>query len=111
TTLKLVWLSENQHWRYDSGKDQVHSEDERGRSYSRLISEGFPHIPNLDVAFYDRRNQFLDFFKGNRVLDPYPMKITEVFPGIETQNHAINLDSADYSYKTHHSVFFLESNT
>ncbi|GAB5578874.1 macrophage metalloelastase isoform X2 [Prionailurus iriomotensis] len=100
----------NQYWRYDSDKDQAYTEDEQGRSYPRLISEGFPGIPSpLDTAFYDRRKQLIYFFKEslvfafdvnrNQVLDSYPMKITEVFPGIEPQNHPFrNIDSAYYSY-------------
>uniref|UniRef100_A0A8C9JB68 Matrix metallopeptidase 21 n=1 Tax=Panthera tigris altaica TaxID=74533 RepID=A0A8C9JB68_PANTA len=111
----------NQYWRYDSDKDQAYTEDEQGRSYPRLISEGFPGIPSpLDTAFYDRRKQLIYFFKEslvfafdvnrNQVLDSYPMKITEVFPGIEPQNHPFrNIDSAYYSY-AHNSVFLLKGN-
>uniref|UniRef100_A0A667GZ16 Matrix metalloproteinase-21 n=1 Tax=Lynx canadensis TaxID=61383 RepID=A0A667GZ16_LYNCA len=111
----------NQYWRYDSDRDQAYTEDEQGRSYPRLISEGFPGIPSpLDTAFYDRRKQLIYFFKEslvfafdvnrNQVLDSYPMKITEVFPGIEPQNHPFrNIDSAYYSY-AHNSVFLLKGN-
>ncbi|XP_049502565.1 matrix metalloproteinase-21 [Panthera uncia] len=111
----------NQYWRYDSDKDQAYTEDEQGRSYPRLISEGFPGIPSpLDTAFYDRRKQLIYFFKEslvfafdvnrNQVLDSYPMKITEVFPGMEPQNHPFrNIDSAYYSY-AHNSVFLLKGN-
>lgn len=64
----FVWLSGNQYWRYDSEKDQAHAEDERGKSYPKLISEGFPGIPSpLDTAYYDRRKQFIYFFKGSFV--------------------------------------------
>ncbi|KAM9051765.1 LOW QUALITY PROTEIN: matrix metalloproteinase-21 [Megaptera novaeangliae] len=112
-------VSKNQHQRYDSDQDQAQTEDARGRSYPRLISEGFPGIPSLDDAFYDRSKQFFYFFKGslviegfpacvcidvnrNQVLDPYPMKTIKVFPGIEPQSHSVNVDSADYSC-THRS--------
>lgn len=64
----FVWLSGNQYWRYDSDKDQAHTEDEQGKSYPKLISEGFPGIPSpLDTAFYDRRKQLIYFFKGSLV--------------------------------------------
>ncbi|XP_044092637.1 matrix metalloproteinase-21 [Neovison vison] len=111
----------NQYWRYDSDKDQTYTEDEQGRSYPKLISEGFPGIPSpLDTAFYDRRKQLIYFFKESlvfafdinrdRVLDFYPKKITEVFPGIEPRNHPFrNIDSAYYSY-AHNSVFFFKGN-
>ncbi|ELR51217.1 Matrix metalloproteinase-21, partial [Bos mutus] len=87
-----------QHWRYDSDEDQAHSEDERGRSYSVTDFRRIPsHPKSLDIAFYDQRKQFIYLFKGffiidfpvwcvcidvnrNRVPDPYPVKITEVFP-------------------------------
>uniref|UniRef100_A0A8C0TI07 Matrix metalloproteinase-21 n=1 Tax=Canis lupus familiaris TaxID=9615 RepID=A0A8C0TI07_CANLF len=109
----------NQYWRYDSDKDQAYTEDEQGNIYPKLISEGFPGIPSpLDTAFYDRRKQLIYFFKEslvfafdvnrNQVLDSYPMKITEVFPGIEPQNHPFrNIDSAYYSY-AHNSLFFFK---
>ncbi|XP_019509749.1 PREDICTED: matrix metalloproteinase-21 [Hipposideros armiger] len=109
----------NQYWRYDSDKDQAHAKDEQGKSYPKLISEGFPGIPSpLDTAFYDRRKQLIYFFKGsfvfafdvnrNQVLDSYPKKMAEVFPAIEPQNHPFrSIDSAYYSY-AHKSVFFLK---
>ncbi|XP_012510802.1 PREDICTED: matrix metalloproteinase-21 [Propithecus coquereli] len=111
----------NQYWRYDSDKDQAYAEDEQGKSYPKLISEGFPGIPSpLDTAFYDRRQQLIYFFKEslvfafdvnrNQVLKSYPMKITEVFPAIVPQNHPFrNIDSAYYSY-TYNSVFFFKDN-
>ncbi|XP_027975730.1 matrix metalloproteinase-21 [Eumetopias jubatus] len=111
----------NQYWRYDSDKDQAYTEDEQGRSYPKLISEGFPGIPSpLDTAFYDRRKQLIYFFKEslvfafdvnrNQVLDSYPMKITEVFPGIDPENHPFrNIDSAYYSY-AHNAIFFFKGN-
>ncbi|XP_054546494.1 matrix metalloproteinase-21 [Talpa occidentalis] len=111
----------NQYWRYDSDKDQAHTEDEQGKRYPRLISEGFPGVPSpLDTAFYDRRKQLIYFFKEafvfafdvnrNRVLDSYPKKMTEVFPGVEPQNHPFrSLDSAYYSY-AHKSLFFFKGN-
>jgi hypothetical protein len=62
------WFLGNQYWRYDSDKDQAHTEDEQGRSYPKLISEGFPGIPSpLDTAFYDRRQQLIYFFKESSV--------------------------------------------
>ncbi|XP_044604865.1 matrix metalloproteinase-21 [Equus asinus] len=109
----------NQYWRYDSDNDQAHTEDEQGKSYPKLISEGFPGVPSpLDTAFYDRRKQFIYFFQEsfvfafdvnrNQVLDSYPRKIMQVFPGIEPQNHPFrNIDSAYFSY-THNSVFFFK---
>nr|XP_019597748.1 PREDICTED: matrix metalloproteinase-21 [Rhinolophus sinicus] len=109
----------NQYWRYDSEKDQAHAEDERGKSYPKLISEGFPGIPSpLDTAYYDRRKQFIYFFKGsfvfafdvnrNQVLGSYPKKMTDVFPAIEPQNHPFrSIDSAYYSF-AHKSVFFFK---
>ncbi|VTJ58239.1 Hypothetical predicted protein [Marmota monax] len=110
----------NQYWRYDSDKDQAHT-DEEGRSYPKLISEGFPGIPSpLDTAFYDRRQQLIYFFKvsfvfafdvnRNQVLNSYPKKITEVFPAIRPHNHPFrNIDSAYYSY-AHGSIFFFKGN-
>ncbi|XP_037661258.1 matrix metalloproteinase-21 [Choloepus didactylus] len=112
----------NQYWRYDSDKDQAHTEDEQGKSYPKLISEGFPGIPSpLDTAFYDRRKQLIYFFKEslvfafdintNQVLNSYPRKIIKVFPAIIPQNHPFrNIDSAYYSY-AHNSLFFFKGNT
>uniref|UniRef100_A0A2K5IPA6 Matrix metalloproteinase-21 n=1 Tax=Colobus angolensis palliatus TaxID=336983 RepID=A0A2K5IPA6_COLAP len=111
----------NQYWRYDSDKDQALTEDEQGKSYPKLISEGFPGIPSpLDTAFYDRRQKLIYFFKEslvfafdvnrNRVLNSYPRKITEVFPAIIPQNHPFrNIDSAYYSY-AYNSIFFFKGN-
>ncbi|XP_025253322.1 matrix metalloproteinase-21 [Theropithecus gelada] len=110
-----------QYWRYDSDKDQALTEDEQGKSYPKLISEGFPGIPSpLDTAFYDRRQKLIYFFKEslvfafdvnrNRVLNSYPKKITEVFPAIIPQNHPFrNIDSAYYSY-AYNSIFFFKGN-
>ncbi|KAL1789249.1 matrix metalloproteinase-21 [Sigmodon hispidus] len=112
----------NQYWRYDSKNDQAHTEDEQGRSYPKLISEGFPGIPSpLDTAFYERRQQLIYFFKGslvfafdvnqNQVLNSYPKKISQVFPAILPQNHPFrSIDSAYYSY-AHSSVFFFKGNS
>ncbi|XP_048194006.1 matrix metalloproteinase-21 [Perognathus longimembris pacificus] len=111
----------NQYWRYDSERDQAYTEDEQGRSYPKLISEGFPGIPSpLDTAFYDRRQQLIYFFKEafvfafdvnrNQVLDSYPLRITQVFPALAPQNHPFsNIDSAYYSY-AHNSVFLFKGN-
>ncbi|XP_004617858.2 matrix metalloproteinase-21 [Sorex araneus] len=108
-----------QYWRYDSEKDQAHSRDEQGRSYPRLISEGFPGVPSpLDTAFYDRQKQLIFFFQGalvfafdvgsNRVLDSYPRKITEVFPATRPRDHPLrSLDAAYYSY-AHRALFLLK---
>ncbi|XP_016065992.1 PREDICTED: matrix metalloproteinase-21 [Miniopterus natalensis] len=109
----------NQYWRYDSDRDQALTEDEHGKGYPRLISEGFPGVPSpLDTAFYDRRKQLIYFFKGslvfafdvnrNQVLSSYPKRMTEVFPATEPGNHPLrNLDSAYYSY-AHKSVFLFK---
>ncbi|ELK11835.1 Matrix metalloproteinase-21 [Pteropus alecto] len=109
----------NQYWRYDSDKDQAHTEDEQGKSYPKLISEGFPGIPSpLDTAFYDRRKQLIYFFKGslvfafdvnrNQVLGSYPKKMTDVFPAVEPQSHPVrHLDAAYYSY-AHKAVFLFK---
>nr|XP_023415585.1 matrix metalloproteinase-21 [Loxodonta africana] len=111
----------NQYWRYDSDKDQAHTEDEQGDRYPKLISEGFPGIPSpLDTAFYDRRKRLIYFFKGslvfafdvnrNQVLNSYPKKIIDVFPATASQNHPFrNIDSAYYSY-AHNSVFLFKGN-
>lgn len=57
-----------QYWRYDSENDQVFSEDADGRSYPRLISEGFPGVSGpVDTAYYDRRDAHIYFFKGSQV--------------------------------------------
>ncbi|KAL4699253.1 hypothetical protein H8959_011910 [Pygathrix nigripes] len=119
--IKLGFGRGNQYWRYDSDKDQALTEDEQGKSYPKLISEGFPGIPSpLDTAFYDRRQKLIYFFKEslvfafdvnrNRVLNSYPKKITEVFPAIIPQNHPFrNIDSAYYSY-AYNSIFFFKGN-
>uniref|UniRef100_A0A8C6W7J9 Matrix metalloproteinase-21 n=1 Tax=Nannospalax galili TaxID=1026970 RepID=A0A8C6W7J9_NANGA len=111
----------NQYWRYDSEKDQAYMEDEQGRGYPKLISEGFPGVPSsLDTAFYERRQQLIYFFKEslvfafdvnrNQVLNSYPKKMTQVFPAIMPQNHPFrNIDSAYYSY-AHNSIFFFKGN-
>ncbi|XP_053779083.1 matrix metalloproteinase-21 [Desmodus rotundus] len=110
-----------QYWRYDSDRDQAHTEDEQGKSYPRLISEGFPGIPSpLDTAFYDRGKQLIYFFRGslvfafdvnsNRVLGSYPKKMADTFPAVEPGDHPLrDLDAAYYSY-AHKSVFLLKGN-
>ncbi|KAK2876013.1 hypothetical protein Q8A67_020109 [Cirrhinus molitorella] len=108
-----------QYWRYDSENDQVITEDSDGRSYPRLISEGFPGVSGpVDTAYYDRRDAHIYFFKGsqvfrfdvrmNRLASSSPQKLTEVFPAVIPGNHPIsNLDAAYFSY-THNTVFLLK---
>ncbi|XP_037015038.2 matrix metalloproteinase-21 [Artibeus jamaicensis] len=108
-----------QYWRYDSDRDQAHTEDEQGKRYPRSISEGFPGIPSpLDTAFYDRRRQLIYFFRGslvfafdvnrNRVLGSYPKELADAFPAIERRDHPLrDLDAAYYSY-AHKAVFLLK---
>ncbi|XP_049620432.1 matrix metalloproteinase-21 [Suncus etruscus] len=109
----------NQYWRYDSEKDQAHSKDEHGRSYPKLISEGFPGVPSpLDTAFYDLQKQLIIFFQAslvfafnissNRVLDSYPKKLTEVFQATVPRDHPLrSLDSAYFSF-AQRSVFLFK---
>ncbi|XP_016144448.1 matrix metalloproteinase-21-like [Sinocyclocheilus grahami] len=108
-----------QYWRYDSENDQVFTEDSDGRSYPRLISEGFPGVSGpVDTAYYDRRDAHIYFFKGsqvfrfdvraNRLASSSPQKITEVFPAVVPGNHPLgNLDAAYFSY-SHNTVFLLK---
>ncbi|XP_051771037.1 matrix metallopeptidase-21 [Ctenopharyngodon idella] len=108
-----------QYWRYDSENDQVFSEDAEGRSYPRLISEGFPGVSGpVDTAYYDRRDAHIYFFKGsqvfrfdvrvNRLASSSPQNISEVFPAVVPGNHPVgNLDAAYFSY-THNTVFLLK---
>ncbi|XP_045710506.1 matrix metalloproteinase-21 [Phyllostomus hastatus] len=108
-----------QYWRYDSDRDQAHTEDEQGKAYPRLISEGFPGVPSpLDTAFYDRRKQLIYFFRGslvfafdvnrNRVLGSYPKQMADAFPAVEPRDHPLrDLDAAYYSY-AHKAVFLLK---
>ncbi|XP_050980653.1 matrix metallopeptidase-21 [Labeo rohita] len=108
-----------QYWRYDSENDQVFTEDSDGRSYPRLISEGFPGVSGpVDTAYYDRRDAHIYFFKGsqvfrfdvrvNRLAASSPQKITEVFPAVVPGNHPVgNLDAAYFSY-THNTVFLMK---
>lgn len=81
----FVWLSGMQYWKYDSDRDQAHTEDEQGNTYPRLISEGFPGIPSpLDTAFYDRRKQLIYFFRGSLVSGALPPGVAvsaPTFPG------------------------------
>ncbi|XP_059386292.1 matrix metallopeptidase-21 [Carassius carassius] len=108
-----------QYWRYDSENDQVFTEDSDGRSYPRLISEGFPGVSGpVDTAYYDRRDAHIYFFKGSQVFrfdvrmhrlaSSSPQKITEVFPAVVPGNHPLgNLDAVYFSY-SHNTVFLLK---
>ncbi|KAF4106243.1 hypothetical protein G5714_012233 [Onychostoma macrolepis] len=108
-----------QYWCYDSENDQVFTEDSDGRSYPRLISEGFPGVSGpVDTAYYDRRDAHIYFFKGSQVFRfdvrmnclaaSSPQKITDVFPAVIPGNHPVsNLDAAYFSY-THNTVFLLK---
>uniref|UniRef100_F6X9G3 Matrix metallopeptidase 21 n=1 Tax=Ornithorhynchus anatinus TaxID=9258 RepID=F6X9G3_ORNAN len=109
----------DRYWRYDSDGDRTYAEDERGRAYPRPISERFPGIPSpLDAAFYDRRSQWIYFFKGalvfafdvqeNRAVSPYPQRLAVAFPAVAPPSHpAGHLDAAYHSY-AHGAVFLLK---
>ncbi|XP_004579802.2 matrix metalloproteinase-21 [Ochotona princeps] len=100
----------HRYWRYDSDQDQALTQDQQGRSYPELISQGFPGIPSpLDAACFDRRQQQIYFFKEalvfafdvnrNRVQSSYPMRMTEAFPAVVPHNHPVRaIDAAYYSY-------------
>ncbi|MBN3276013.1 MMP21 protein, partial [Polyodon spathula] len=108
-----------QYWRYDSENDQAYTEDPEGHKYPRLISEGFPGIPNpIDTVFYDRRDYKMYFFKDSLVYAfdvnknqkdrGFPKRITDVFPAVVPHDHPVgNLDAVYFSY-THNSVFFFK---
>ncbi|XP_073408839.1 matrix metalloproteinase-21 [Dendrobates tinctorius] len=105
------------YWRYDSENDKAFSEDTQGKTYPRLISQGFPGIPSpINTAYFDRRTQSIYFFKGsqvfvfdvnkNLVVPTFPKKIEDVFPAIVRNNHPrTNVDAAYYSYS--HACLFL----
>nr|Q90YC2.1 RecName: Full=Matrix metalloproteinase-21; Short=MMP-21; Flags: Precursor [Cynops pyrrhogaster]BAB62075.1 matrix metalloproteinase-21 [Cynops pyrrhogaster] len=108
-----------QYWRYDSENDQAYIKDAQGNQYPRLISEGFPKIPSpINTAFFDRRDQFIYFFKDahvyafdvkrNMVANHYPKRIIDVFPAVVRNNHPFgNIDAAYYAY-THNSIFLFK---
>lgn len=63
-----AWLSGHRYWRYDSDQDQALTQDQQGKSYPKLISQGFPGIPSpLDAACFDRQQQQIYFFKETLV--------------------------------------------
>uniref|UniRef100_A0A4X2ME35 Matrix metalloproteinase-21 n=1 Tax=Vombatus ursinus TaxID=29139 RepID=A0A4X2ME35_VOMUR len=111
----------NHYWRYDGDHDRAYAEDERGRSYPQLISEGFPGIPSpLDTAFYDRRTQLIYFFRGSLVFafdvdrhqvdNSYPKRMVDAFPPVAPPNHPFrDIDSAYFSY-AHSAIFFFKGN-
>ncbi|KAM4636956.1 matrix metalloproteinase-21 [Discoglossus pictus] len=113
------FFSGTRFWRYDSENDKAYAEDAQGKTYPRLISEGFPGIPSpIDTAFFDRRVQHIYFFKGslvyaydvnrNQVVPNFPKRFTALFPAVSTNNHPKgNIDAAYYSY-THSSLFFFK---
>ncbi|XP_053548943.1 matrix metalloproteinase-21 [Bombina bombina] len=108
-----------QFWHYDSENDRAYAEDTEGKTYPRLISEGFPGIPSpIDTAFFDRRTQYIYFFKGlqvyaydvhrDRVVLNFPKRIVDVFPAVAANNHPKgNINAAYYSY-THSSLFLFK---
>ncbi|XP_066457789.1 matrix metalloproteinase-21 [Eleutherodactylus coqui] len=105
------------YWRYDTENDKAFSEDSQGKTYPRLISQGFPGIPGpIDAAYFDRRTQRIYFFKDSQVfafdvnrnhaVPNFPKKIVDVFPAVARNNHpGTNLDAAYYSYS--HKALFL----
>ncbi|XP_074088300.1 matrix metalloproteinase-21 isoform X2 [Macrotis lagotis] len=111
----------NHYWRYDGDNDRAFTKDERGKSYPQLISEGFPGIPSpLDTAFYDRRTQFIYFFRESlvfafdvdrrQVVNSYPKSMVDAFPPVAPLNHPFrNIDSAYFSY-AHNAIFFFKGN-
>ncbi|XP_038599902.1 matrix metalloproteinase-21 [Tachyglossus aculeatus] len=109
----------NRYWRYDGDGDRTYAEDEQGRAYPRPISERFPGIPTpLDAAFYERRSQWIYFFKGalvfafdvrrNQAVGSYPKKLSAAFPALRPPSHpARHLDAAYPSYG-HGAVFLFK---
>ncbi|XP_064421790.1 matrix metalloproteinase-21-like [Latimeria chalumnae] len=107
------------YWRYDNDNDITYTQDPQGQSYPKLISDGFPGISGpIDTAFFDKRVQYIYFFKGNNVtafnveqnavVSGYPKRVTEVFPAVSGQDHPIgNLDAAYFSYK-YNTIFFIK---
>ncbi|XP_069755169.1 matrix metalloproteinase-21-like isoform X2 [Narcine bancroftii] len=108
-----------QYWHYDPVNDMAYTQDAQGNSYPKLISEGFPNIPNpIDTAYFDRNDRNIYFFRGDEVtafsidsnqkVSGFPKKIMEVFPSAVAGDHPVgNLDAAFYSY-THHALFLLK---
>ncbi|XP_032808120.1 matrix metalloproteinase-21-like [Petromyzon marinus] len=108
-----------QYWRYDNANDRVYTVDPQGVSYPKLISDGFPNVPNpVNTAFYDRRDYNIYFFKNNDVtafnvntqqkVSGYPKRVTDVFPAVVAGDHpGGNLDAVYYSY-THMAIFFFK---
>ncbi|KAM4702817.1 matrix metalloproteinase-21 [Rhinophrynus dorsalis] len=108
-----------QYWRYDCENDKAYEEDTEGKMYPRLISDGFPGIPSpINTAFFDRRKQYIYFFKDtqvyafdintNKVVSNFPKRITDFFPAVAANNHPKGyLDAAYYSY-THSSLFLFK---
>ncbi|KAM5142285.1 matrix metalloproteinase-21 [Mantella aurantiaca] len=106
-----------QYWRYDGENDQAYAVDAQGRTYPRLISEGFPGIPSpINAAYFDRKTQQILFFKDfqvyafdinrNRTAPNFPKRIVDLFPAVVRNNHPMgHLDAAYYSYS--HSSLFL----
>ncbi|XP_068113916.1 matrix metalloproteinase-21 [Hyperolius riggenbachi] len=107
------------YWRYDSENDKAYSVDPQGRSYPRLISDGFPGISGpINAAFFDRRTQHIIFFKEflvyafdinrNSIVSNYPRRIVDVFPAVVRNDHPRgHLDAAYYSY-THNALFLFK---
>ncbi|OCT71612.1 hypothetical protein XELAEV_18034590mg [Xenopus laevis] len=108
-----------QYWRYDSENDKAYAEDAQGKSYPRLISEGFPGIPSpINAAYFDRRRQYIYFFRDsqvfafdinrNRVAPDFPKRILDFFPAVAANNYPKgNIDVAYYSY-TYSSLFLFK---
>nr|XP_020829319.1 matrix metalloproteinase-21 [Phascolarctos cinereus] len=111
----------NHYWRYDGDHDRAYPEDERGRTYPQLISDGFPGIPSpLDTAFYDRRTQLIYFFQESLVFafdvdrrqvdNSYPKRMVDAFPPVAPSSHPFrDIDSAYFSY-AHSAIFFFKGN-
>ncbi|XP_040217372.1 matrix metalloproteinase-21 isoform X1 [Rana temporaria] len=108
-----------QYWRYDGENDKAYAADAQGRTYPRLISEGFPGIPSpINAAYFERRTQQILFFKDfqvyafdinrNRIAPIFPKRIVDFFPAVVKNNHPMgHLDAAYYSY-TYNSLFLFK---
>ncbi|XP_043925288.1 matrix metalloproteinase-21-like [Protopterus annectens] len=108
-----------QYWQYNPDNDRADTEDQQGKRFPRLITDGFPGVPSpIDTAFYDRRDHNIYFFKGNNVtafnvdqnqkVNGYPKRIIDVFPPVIPHDHPVgNLDTVYFSY-TYQSVFFFK---